>query len=155
MSLSDEQKNFLPSLQTGQAVIYGGGWHGAVLTQIKPNANTTGQPIDERTIADRGIQQWWPQRARLFPQLAAQTHFDDPRAFIVYSQQIGGLLHLMTLARQLQPGASLNAQLLRIVGQLKTLNACEPALIPAMVAWTLDNTDLLRMPYMKDAASTG
>ncbi|WP_312803306.1 ATP-binding protein [Atlantibacter hermannii] len=143
MSLSDEQKNFLPSLQTGQAVIYGGGWHGAVLTQIKPNANTTGQPIDERTIADRGIQQWWPQRARLFPQLAAQTHFDDPQAFIVYSQQIGNLLRLITLARQLQPSASLNAQLLRIVGQLKTLNACEPDLIPAMVAWTLDNTDLL------------
>lgn len=142
MSLSDAQKEFLPSLQTGQAVIYGGGWHGAVLTRIKPNADTTGHPIDERVIAHRGGEQWWPQRYRLFPHLAVHVPFNNPQEFVAYSQRISNLLRLIALTVPLPAGENKDKLLLRIVEQLAGLDACAPDVAQAMVAWTLDNTDL-------------
>lgn len=142
MSLNDEQKAFLPSLQAGQAVIYGGGWHGAVLAQIQPNANTTGTPIDEALIAARGVAQWWPERYRLFPQLASQTHFCQAAEFTAFSQQVNRLFRLIALSEH-APGM---AHLLRIVQTLNALATLEgseavPSLVKAMIAWAHDNLD--------------
>lgn len=142
MSLNDEQKAFLPSLQAGQAVIYGGGWHGAVLAQIKPNADTTGKPIDEALIAGRGVRQWWPERYRLFPRLAASTHFTTAADFVAFSQQVNRLFRLIALSERISGMAHL-MRIVQTLHPLAELNGSEavPSLTEAIVAWAHDNLD--------------
>lgn len=146
ITLSDEQKNFLPSLQTGQAVVYGGGWHGAVLTQITSHANTTGDPIDERLIAERGVHYWWPQRARLFPQLAACTAFSDAAEFISLSQLLSKVLTQLTLYSRFAGTPAQALQLPQLAQTLQRLIAVEgsqavPDARNALVAMAMDTTD--------------
>lgn len=70
MRLSDAQKDFLVCLETGETVVYGGGWHGAVRAQISRNIDTGSSDITEEMIRLRGQQQQWQQRHRLFPLLS-------------------------------------------------------------------------------------
>lgn len=72
MSLSDAQKDFLPLLQTGETVMYCGGWHAPVRVQIEEKAKTDRPEIAEEEMAAKGILQLWAQRSRLFPTLCAE-----------------------------------------------------------------------------------
>lgn len=72
MSLLDAQKDFLPLLQTGETVVYCGGWHSPVRIQIEETTSTQGAEISEDEIRLRGQQQVWMQRDTLAPRLAQQ-----------------------------------------------------------------------------------
>lgn len=69
MSLNDEQKDFLPLLKVGEAIVYSGGWHAPVWVKVRQSQNTTGQSIDEDLIRQRGKAQLWQQRSVLLPKL--------------------------------------------------------------------------------------
>ena len=154
ITLSDEQKDFLPSLQTGQAIVYGGGWHGAVLISVTPNANTTGNPIDERLIAERGIHYWWPQRNRIYPQLSACTQFENAAEFITFSQKLSKVLTISALVAHVRktPFESLQLQkLAQLLKEITFLNGSKevPSTLDALIAMAMDTSD--KDPnYLKD-----
>jgi hypothetical protein len=77
MSLNDEQKDFLPLLKEGEAIVYAGGWHAPVWVKVTKSQNTTGKVIDEDLIKTRGKQQLWQQRHRLLPRLSAHEGWDE------------------------------------------------------------------------------
>jgi shikimate kinase len=77
MGLSDEQKEFLPLLQTGETVIYCGGWHAPVWVKIEEHAKTDRPEIAEEEMSAKGVQQLWAQRARLFPSLSARSEMSN------------------------------------------------------------------------------
>jgi hypothetical protein len=77
MSLNDEQKDFLPLLKVGEAIVYAGGWHAPVWVKVTESQNTTGKVIDEDLIKTRGKQQLWQQRHRLLPRLSAHEGWDE------------------------------------------------------------------------------
>lgn len=146
ITLTDEQKDFLPALQTGQAVVYGGGWHGAVLASITPNANTTGNPIEESLIAERGLRNWWPQRARIFPQLVACTDFENAADFVAFSQKLSRVLTVTTLLARMKETVTGGVQFARLAQLLQELNSYDrsaqvPSLLEALVAMAMDTTD--------------
>lgn len=77
MGLSEEQKDFLPLLQTGETVIYCGGWHAPVWVKVEQGDKTDRPEIPESVMKDKGINQLWAQRHRLFPTLSAQAEMND------------------------------------------------------------------------------
>ena len=77
MSLNDEQKDFLPLLKVGEAIVYAGGWHAPVWVKVTESQNTTGKVIDEDLIKTRGKQQLWQQRYRLLPRLSTHEGWDE------------------------------------------------------------------------------
>ncbi len=70
MGLSDEQKDFLPLLQTGETIIYCGGWHAPVWVKIDEQTRTDRPEIAEEDMAAKGRAQMWAQRTRMFPSLS-------------------------------------------------------------------------------------
>ena len=81
MGLNDEQKDFLPKLQAGEAIVYQGGWHGAVRIQIKEQAQTNLKPLDENKLAKAGQQLLYNNREDLFPYLSQCTKEFTPHEF--------------------------------------------------------------------------
>jgi len=77
MGLSDEQKDFLPLLQPGEAVVYCGGWHAAVRVKVNANTDTSRDEIGEDSIRAKGRKLLWEQRARLYPRLSAHPAASD------------------------------------------------------------------------------
>lgn len=86
MSLSDEQKDFLPLLQTGETIVYCGGWHGSVRAQIAELTQTDATSLPEEKLKEKGQQQLWQQHQRLFPRLAAYA-WQDQQEFIFWLEQ--------------------------------------------------------------------
>lgn len=70
MGLSDEQKDFLPLLQTGEIIMYCGGWHAPVWVNVTQSAKTDEEDIPEEQMKAKGIEQLWAQRSRLYPELS-------------------------------------------------------------------------------------
>lgn len=77
MCLDDSQKDHLPSLQPGEAVVYAGGWHAPVLTRIDRTTNTNGAVIGDDELRARGSRQVWEGRAWLYPHQARAGVFAD------------------------------------------------------------------------------
>lgn len=77
MGLSDEQKDFLPLLQPGEAVVYCGGWHAAVRVKVNANTDTSRDEIGENSIRAKGRKLLWEQRERLYPRLSAHPAASD------------------------------------------------------------------------------
>lgn len=73
MGLSDEQKDFLPLLQTGEIVMYCGGWHAPVWVKVEEKVKTNRPDIAKDEMKNKGISQLWAQRSRLFPALSKQA----------------------------------------------------------------------------------
>lgn len=90
MGLNERQKNFLALLQQGQAVVYCGGWHAPVLTQVIQGADTSDPGIPEATFRAIGAVQAARQKTRLWPHLARRPELADPARF-------AGFLHDGTL----------------------------------------------------------
>jgi len=59
MALSDEQKEFLSSLETGRAIVYTGGWSKALQVQIDKVTNTTGEKTVTEDIIRRNIMEFY------------------------------------------------------------------------------------------------
>ena len=77
MGLSDEQQGFLPSLLPGEAIVFCGGWHGAVRVQVDRLVNTNQAEIDEEKIRQRNQQQLWQHRQKLVPHLAQHPAIEN------------------------------------------------------------------------------
>ncbi|MGD9889066.1 MAG: hypothetical protein AB7S56_07360, partial [Halothiobacillaceae bacterium] len=100
MMLDDEQRNFLPNLQTGEAIIYRGGWHGAVRAKIKQGVRTDDSPIAEEDLLAQSEELFWMQRHALQPHLAAAWNNENPAQFARFSVEAKGFLNeLLKLAR--------------------------------------------------------
>lgn len=70
IQLDDEQKNFLSTLATGEAIVYSAGWHKAARVRIKASTNTSETPLDESLIRQQGMRRLWQARHRLYPRVA-------------------------------------------------------------------------------------
>lgn len=66
VGLTDEQKQFLPMLKAGEAVVYSAGWHEAVRTQVKKSSDTNAPEIDETIIAKASQERMFKQRHQLY-----------------------------------------------------------------------------------------
>lgn len=86
MCLDDKQKNHLPMLQPGEAVIFGGGWHAPVLVQVERNSDTNAKVIDEAEIQKKGQQQIWASRDQFYPHLAECRLFNDANSFTQFQR---------------------------------------------------------------------
>lgn len=69
IQLNDEQKDFLSTLATGEAIVYSAGWHKAARVRIKASSNTSETPVDEDLIRQQGMQRLWQARQRLYPRV--------------------------------------------------------------------------------------
>ncbi|TVL55340.1 ATPase [Shewanella algae] len=70
MMMNDKQRDFLPNLGTGEAVIFCGGWHGPVHAAIRDDlAQTDGATISENEISKLAVELLWRERARYYPAL--------------------------------------------------------------------------------------
>ena len=68
MMMDDEQRDYLPNLGNGEAVIFCGGWHGPAHAAIRRDRAQTGN--HERpalVLAACGARQLWRERARYYP----------------------------------------------------------------------------------------
>lgn len=94
VGLNDEQKQFLPMLQAGEAVVYSAGWHEAVRMQVKQINNTNAPEIDETIIKNISQQQIFSQREKLYRHLSAISHQLNASEFSDFVQQGTLILNL-------------------------------------------------------------
>ncbi|MGI2065325.1 ATP-binding protein [Shewanella sp. MF08487] len=70
MMMDEAQRDYLPNLATGEAVIFCGGWHGPAHGAIRADlAQTDGEPLSEDDINQLAVNQLWQERARYYPTL--------------------------------------------------------------------------------------
>ena len=68
MMMDDEQRDFLPKLQVGEAIVFCGGWHGPAHAAIRNDlAQTDNNDQPALDIAGYGAQQLWRERTRYYP----------------------------------------------------------------------------------------
>lgn len=70
MMLDEKQRAFLPNLQTGEAVVYRGGWHGAARVKIEQRVRTDESPISDEMLHQDEIKLFARQRYALYPHLS-------------------------------------------------------------------------------------
>ncbi len=95
MGLSDEQKDFLPLLQTGETIMYCGGWHAPVWVKIEEKAKTDRPEIAEETMQAKGIAQLWAQRSRLFPKLAVRPEMSSGAVLACFASEGIKLINML------------------------------------------------------------
>ena len=100
MSLTDAQKDFLPLLQTGETVMYCGGWHAPVRVQIEEKAKTDRPEIAEEEMAAKGIIQLWAQRSRLFPTLCTKPEMANGELLRCFTTQGIKLINMLLAFKQ-------------------------------------------------------
>ena len=66
MMMTEEQRNFLPNLATGEAVIFCGGWHGPAHTAIRHDLAQTNNH-SQLNLEECGIKQLWQEKKRYYP----------------------------------------------------------------------------------------
>lgn len=70
MMMDDDQRDFLPNLGTGEAIVFCGGWHGPSHAAIRcDHAGTDQAPLADADIEARAIGQLWRERQRYYPSL--------------------------------------------------------------------------------------
>lgn len=81
MLMNEEQRDYLPKLETGQALIYCGGWHKPAHVRIE-SLPETGASLSEEKLAGNALQLFWRLRGRYFPTLCRvgwlTAEGDDP-----------------------------------------------------------------------------
>lgn len=92
VGLSDEQKQFLPMLKAGEAVVYSAGWHEAVRMQVERMSDTNAPEIDEGIITKASQKRIFAEKDRLYPKLSKMTTGLDAYQFSEFIQD--GLLLL-------------------------------------------------------------
>jgi hypothetical protein len=95
MGLSDEQKDFLPLLQTGEIVMYCGGWHAPVWVKVTQGAKTDEEDIPEELMKAKGIEQLWAQRSRLYPELSKRPEMHNGELLGYFSAEGVELINMM------------------------------------------------------------
>lgn len=69
MMMDDAQRNFLPNLATGEAIVFCGGWHGSAHAAIRNDRAQTDNRQDF-DLNSRSILQLWRERSRYYPQFS-------------------------------------------------------------------------------------
>jgi hypothetical protein len=92
MMMDEAQRNFLPNLETGEAIVFCGGWHGPAHARIRDDhAQTDAQGTAPLSIEACGIRQLWRERARYYPQFCAfgwlSQEGDDPAVFAQFVRE--------------------------------------------------------------------
>lgn len=106
MMMDDEQRDFLPNLNVGEAIVFCGGWHGPAHAAIRNDLAQTdnnGKPALE--LDAYGMGQLWRERERYFPQFCRMgclsTEAHDPKIFACFVRETRQaqkqLLRLITL----------------------------------------------------------
>ncbi len=69
MMMDEAQREYLPNLNTGEAIVFCGGWHGPAHAAIRNDlAQTDSRPEQPLDLAACGIRQLWRERMRYYPQ---------------------------------------------------------------------------------------
>ena len=69
MMMDDEQRDFLPNLKVGEAIVFCGGWHGPAHAAIRNDlAQTDNNDKPALDLGTCGAHQLWRERARYYPQ---------------------------------------------------------------------------------------
>lgn len=111
MGLSDKQKDFLPLLQTGETIMYCGGWHAAVRVQVGQSTNTTSTNIPEDHIQAKGMDQIWLQRRRLYPELSNREAMKNGETLAHFVKDGVKLLNMMLAIKPVLNAPSKNENL--------------------------------------------
>lgn len=78
MMMDDGQRDFLPNLATGEAIVFCGGWHGPTHAAIRADhAGTDRPPLADADIEARAIGQLWRERGRYYPSLTALSWLES------------------------------------------------------------------------------
>ncbi len=90
MMMTEEQRNFLPNLGTGEAVIFCGGWHGPAHTKIRNDLAQTDN-TSQLDLPACSIKQLWNERKRYYPNFCQlgwlTTHLDDSKLFAQFIRE--------------------------------------------------------------------
>ncbi|WP_338844539.1 hypothetical protein V8J88_12925 [Massilia sp. W12] len=95
MAMRDDQKDFLPLLRPGEAVMYSGGWHAPTLLKIHHNTDTSRNPIAEQQVLEQELQRQWKQRQELFPHLARTGLFEHAAQLAQGQEQLAAIWSLI------------------------------------------------------------
>ncbi len=124
MLMSDAQRDYLPRLAPGEAVVFRGGWHMPALVHIQPTVGDDAE-IDATRLEARDRELLWQERQRYFPTLMRVGYPDtadeaaaDPAASIAQWADFvraarAALTALLTLTPMLLHGGSLRESGLR------------------------------------------
>lgn len=85
IGLDDEQRDFLPKLQTGETIVYCGGWNAPVWAKVTQGQRTDDDDVAEDQLLELGHKLQWRNRHRLTPKLA-ESHFVSDAA--IYAKLI-------------------------------------------------------------------
>lgn len=95
MMMDEAQRNYLPNLATGEAIVFCGGWHGSAHAAIRSDHAKTDNTADSRVdLATCSIRQLWNERARYFPRFSRLNWLED------YSDQPNCFARFVREARQ-------------------------------------------------------
>lgn len=72
MMMDEAQRNFLPNLATGEAIVFCGGWHGSAHAAIRNDRAQTDNR-QEFDLNSRSIRQLWRERSRYYPHFSSLT----------------------------------------------------------------------------------
>ncbi|WP_179953294.1 ATP-binding protein [Desulfobotulus mexicanus] len=94
MGLTDDQKDFLPHLQTGETIMYCGGWHAPVRVQIIPGPSTDEADLPEERLKEKGWQLFWEQGNLMLPQVMDSKAIENSENLSVFMPEGVALLNL-------------------------------------------------------------
>jgi len=133
MMMNEAQRDFLPNLAAGEAVIFCGGWHGAVHAAIDSGPlRTDGAQLDEAVLDSCYQRQLWRERERYYPALCQVlgtwlTASEGPQRFAVFVMEAQrawmNVLKLVHSCRSPSGLASNNIAQIRAFADLR--NWCE------------------------------
>ncbi len=69
IGLDEEQRDFLPKLQTGETIVYCGGWNAPVWAKVTQGQRTDDEDIAEEQLLELGQALQWRNRHRLTPKM--------------------------------------------------------------------------------------
>ncbi|WP_370560314.1 hypothetical protein NMD87_12415 [Edwardsiella tarda] len=86
MMMNDDQRDYLPNLATGEAVIFCGGWHGPTHAMIRADlAQTDGLPLSDEGVETLAIGLLWRERARYYPSLTQLGWLSDEEDKVLFA----------------------------------------------------------------------
>lgn len=104
MMMGDEQRDYLPNLATGEAIIFCGGWHGPTHGAIRADLAQTDRPHLLEADVDRlAIEQLWRERGRYYPSLVRLDWLNREEDKTLFADFVRGARKAFHLLLSLNP----------------------------------------------------